>query len=67
VERQNPDGSWTRINDDMLPGMIMAPMGAEYMLADPGAQSGNVYQYQLIEQEASGNTREYGPYAVEMP
>ena len=51
----------------MLPGLINAPMGGEYMLADPVPTSGNVYQYRFIEQEATGNTREYGPYYVEMP
>ena len=67
VERQDGNGNWIRINNDMLPGMITAPMGAEYMLVDPGARAGHVYQYLLIEQEATGNTRSYGPYTVEMP
>ncbi len=47
--------------------MITAPMGAEYMLVDPGTRAGNVYQYRLNVQEATGNTRSYGPYTVEMP
>jgi len=51
----------------MLPGLINAPMGGIYLLADPAARSGKVYQYRLIEQEATGNTRQYGPYTVEMP
>lgn len=67
VERQIANGEWERVNNDMMPGLVMAPMGGEYMLADPGAQPGAEYQYQLIEQEANGNTRVYGPYRVEMP
>ena len=51
----------------MLPAMIDAPMGAEYELADPAARSGNRYQYQLIEQEATGDTKRYGPYSIDMP
>lgn len=63
VERRNSDMTWTRINNDMLPGLINAPMGGEYQLADPGATSGT-YQYRLIEQEAAGTTRSYGPFSV---
>ena len=66
VDRQGPDGHWSRVNNNMLPGMITAPMGAEYMLVDPGAVSGNVYQYRLIELEATGKTNEYGPFTLEM-
>lgn len=66
VERQQGGGVWLRINNDMLPGLITAPMGGEYFLADPGASAGQVYQYRLIEQEARGSTRTYGPFTVEM-
>jgi hypothetical protein len=51
----------------MLPGLVMAPMGGEYMLADPGALPGTEYLYRLIEQEATGSIREHGPYQVVMP
>jgi hypothetical protein len=67
VDRREGSGNWVRINNDLLPGLIDAPMGAEYQLADPGAVSGQVYQYRLIEQEAPGTTRTYGPFSVEMP
>ena len=67
VERHEGSANWVRINNDLLPGLIDAPMGAEYQLADPGAVSGQVYQYRLIEQEAAGTTRTYGPFSVEMP
>ncbi len=66
VERQQQDGSWITINNEMLPGMLTAPMGGEYMLADPGAMPGAVYRYRLIEQEATGDTRTYGPFLLEM-
>lgn len=55
-------GVWVRINQEMLPGLIASPMGAQYWLADPGARSGDDYQYRLIEVEARGATREYGPF-----
>ena len=55
-------GDWVKINAEMLPGLIAAPMGAQYWLADPGARPGDGYQYRLIEVEARGTTREYGPF-----
>ena len=67
VERQQGVGDWVRINGHMLPALIGAPMGAEYRLADPGARPGTGYRYRLIEQEATGSTRSYGPYDLEMP
>ena len=66
VERKNGAGAWVLINDQMLPGMVFAPMGAQYMLADPQAQNGQLYLYRLIEQETTGATREYGPFELEM-
>jgi hypothetical protein len=66
VERADGQGRWILINDQMLPGMVFAPLGAEYRLVDPAAQGGEVYQYRLIEMEASGNTREYGPFELEL-
>ena len=50
----------------MLPGLINAPLGGQYQLADPTVRSGRVYQYRLIEQEADGHTRQYGPYLLKM-
>ncbi len=66
VERQSDGGSWITLNDEMLPGLITAPMGGEYMLADPQAVSGHLYRYQLIEQEAAGTQRRYGPFSLEI-
>ncbi len=66
VERQEDGGFWITLNDEMLPGLITAPMGGEYKLADPEAVSGRLYQYRLIEQEARGTKRSYGPFELEM-
>lgn len=66
VKRQQLDGSWVAINSEMLPSLNFAPMGGEYMMADPGAVSGTTYRYRLVEQEASGNTQNYGPFVLEM-
>lgn len=48
MDRQEGDTAWTRVNSDMLPGLINAPMGGEYQLADPGTRAGTTYQYRLI-------------------
>ncbi len=66
VDRRQGKDAWTRINNNMLPGLINAPMGGEYKLADPGVISGS-YQYRLIEQEARGTTRAYGPFEIRLP
>lgn len=66
VERREAGGQWQRIHNDMLPGLITAPMGGAYQLADPSAVAGVQYEYQLIEQEARGTTKTYGPYVLEI-
>lgn len=66
VERSITKGEWILVNNDMLPGLITAPMGGEYMLVDITAHSGIIYQYRIIEQEANGNSRQYGPYSMEI-
>lgn len=66
VERLDEQNNWVRISDNMLPGLINAPMGGEYQLADPAATAGNRYQYRLIEQEATGSMKSYGPYTIDM-
>ena len=59
-------GTWQRINDQMLPGLINAPLGGEYRLIDPAVVAGETYTYRLIEQEADGNRRHYGPFELRM-
>jgi hypothetical protein len=67
VERQDGDNNrCIRINQQMLPALVMAPLGGEYRLADPSVQAGQRYNYQLIELESSGSTNTYGPFAVEI-
>lgn len=58
---------WQRLNGDMLPGLIIAPMGGEYWLADPLPQRGESYEYRLIEQEARGTQNTYGPWSLSLP
>jgi hypothetical protein len=66
VDRRADGGDWVRVNGDMLPALMGAPLGGEYRLADPAARTGERYEYQLIEQEATGGTRTYGPFSLEV-
>ncbi len=66
VERSSDGANWTQINNGMMPALINAPLGGQYMLFDPAATVGNQYQYRFSEQEASGGTRFYGPYTLQM-
>ena len=65
VERQTADGQWKRLNNNMLPGMITAPMGAEYMLFDPEVGLLPAYLYRLTELEAWGAKVMHGPWLLE--
>ena len=55
---------WLRLNADLLPGLIDAPMGGQYRLIDDGVAEGEAHRYRLIEVEAWGGTNTYGPYEV---
>jgi hypothetical protein len=66
AERQADDKSWKRLNNDMLPGMISAPMGAEYLLFDPEAGQLLEYLYRLIEVEAWGTEVQHGPWLLRL-
>ncbi|MCB1703982.1 MAG: hypothetical protein KDI17_03915 [Halioglobus sp.] len=65
--RRSGEDTWQRLSGDMLPGLIIAPMGGEYWLADPMPQRGESYEYRLIEQEARGTQNTYGPWSLSLP
>jgi hypothetical protein len=55
---------WVQIHDTMLPGLINSPLGGQYSVIDETAPSGRALMYQLVEIEAGGVERHYGPYRV---
>jgi len=67
AERRVGQDGWERVTGEMLPGMVAAPLGAEYRLADPEARSGAAYEYRLIELEVRGSQRTYGPWHLTLP
>lgn len=62
--RDDSSGRWERVDDDLLPGLIDAPLGGEYRLFDLDVAAGEKHHYRLREVEAWGNERLYGPYEV---
>ncbi len=64
VDRLTSNSESVRINETLLPAIIPAPLGGEYLLADPGATPGRTYEYTLTELEAWGSTKTYGPFSV---
>ncbi len=57
-------GAYVAVNLEMVPGLVQAPRGAEYWLADPGARPGGHYRYRLVEVESDNVHRVHGPYEV---
>ena len=57
-------GQWVRLNGDLLPGLIDAPLGGEYRYTDLDVAVGEAHRYRLIELEAWGTQLTHGPYDV---
>ena len=55
------DGAaWVKVNESLV--MARDPMGAEYCVADAGANGTEAFLYKLVEVETDGGVREYGPF-----
>ncbi len=57
------EGSMMRVTNRPIPALVF-PHGGVYRCLDATAKPGETYTYHLIELEASGQTRRYGPYTV---
>ncbi len=66
AERQTTDLGWQQLHNDMLPGLIVAPMGGEYLLFDPEVNQPGEYLYRLIEVEAWGTKVQHGPWLLRL-
>lgn len=65
LKRQNKKtGKYKRLNKKMLPGLLNSPEGGTYRFVDDGAKFGKTYKYKLVELEASGKKRRYGPFKI---
>lgn len=55
---------WTPVNRELLAGLMHAPQGGVYRFVDAGASPAEPQTYRLVEVEAGGRRRVYGPYRV---
>ncbi len=55
---------YIKINDQLLPGLLVSREGGTYRYADTTAKSGKIYKYKIIEVEVKGKRRSYGPFIV---
>lgn len=58
------NGTYVRVNRKLLPGFLVSPQGGTYRYVDPEAEPGTLLTYRLVEKEARGPHRIYGPYTV---
>jgi uncharacterized repeat protein (TIGR01451 family) len=59
-------GHWMRLNDKLLPGLVVHRNGGTYRFEDDGAPAGGTLTYGLVERDVRGFERSYGPYAVQV-
>jgi hypothetical protein len=57
-------GEYKKIHTGLLPGLLNAPQGGIYRLVDTTAYYGGTYTYRLVEVEANGAERIFGPFTV---
>ena len=56
-----------RVTEEMLPALVGVPQGGVYRYADPTAEPGRTYVYELEEIDATGQRLRYGPFTVTAP
>ena len=65
VLREDPQsGEYIRLNTQLLPGLVYSRLGGSYRFLDATAEPGQLYRYKLVEVEAAGTKRSYGPFEV---
>lgn len=65
VYRLDPTTStWQRLNQKLLPGLIVHPQGGTYRFEDKAAPTQGTLTYGLVERDVRGSQRGYGPYSV---
>jgi uncharacterized repeat protein (TIGR01451 family) len=62
--RDDPAEGWVPVNSELLPGLLTSPEGGRYQVIDADASPQGVHVYKLIEVEASGTRRSYGPFEL---
>jgi len=57
-------GDFIRLNDRLLPGLLVSGQGGSYRFVDETAVAGVTHTYKLVEKEVRGRKRVHGPYTV---
>ena len=60
----SPDGSYIKINHDLIPGSSDPLLGAKYVYTDTNVVAGRTYYYKLEDVELDGTTTIHGPIEV---
>ncbi len=61
--RLDERAGWVAVNERLHPAVLDAPQGAVYELVDRGAAADSRPTYSLVEVEAAGGERVYGPFS----
>ncbi len=63
LRRLDPDGKkYRKVNRTLIPGLLTVPQGGTYRFVDRGAKPGDVVSYVLVEHDARGRSRTFGPF-----
>ncbi len=65
LERRGENGSWQKLNNQMLPGLVVSRQGGEYLWVDTEVSEGKV-SYRLVEHEVWGTELMHGPWKVDL-
>jgi len=61
----SPAGSFVKINDGLIPGLIYSVKGKSYSYIDAAVTPGTLYYYKLEDIDASGKRTLHGPVCVD--
>ncbi len=65
LRRLDPGGKkYRKVNRTLIPGLMTVPQGGTYRLVDPDARPGDAVSYMLVEHDARGRGRIFGPFPV---
>jgi uncharacterized repeat protein (TIGR01451 family) len=56
--------AWQRVNERLVPGLVVHPRGGTYRLRDAAAPTEGRALYRLVEVDVRGTERAYGPFEV---
>jgi hypothetical protein len=64
--KDEASGKFTKLNTELLIGLLHSPSGGTYRFADPGAEKGKTYTYQLEELDSFGRLTSFDPVSLKV-